>query len=153
MPFYKRDSEALLSSDSISGPGYSLTPETQSDYVYPVDGWLWFATLAEALTGMSAPVSAASHITTLAFDNRFTDAELVALELTALDNPSSGAATRQLAASLRVNQRKVTRANFIDLQRTDTRAGVIQLETAGLLGVGRALQILDAPIQTQERPK
>ena len=32
-----------------------------------------------------------------------------------------------------------------------TRAGVQMLETAGLLAVGRALEILDAPIEAHER--
>lgn len=38
------------------------------------------------------------------------------------------------------------------LQRPDTRSGVEMLESAGLLTEGRASEILDAPIQPEERP-
>lgn len=34
----------------------------------------------------------------------------------------------------------------------DTRAGVQVLEAAGMLAEGRALEILDAPVQPEERP-
>ena len=62
-------------------------------------------------------------------------------------------AQRQLAASVRVMQRQVGEASYIDLDRADTRAGVQQLEAAGLLAAGRALEILDAVIQDIERPQ
>ena len=57
-----------------------------------------------------------------------------------------------MAANLRVYQRKVDRATFIDLDRADTRSGVLQLEQFGLLAPGRALEILDAPVSDLERP-
>lgn len=41
---------------------------------------------------------------------------------------------------------------YVDLDRSDTRAAVEQLETLGLLGSGRASEILDAPVQALERP-
>lgn len=86
------------------------------------------------------------HITQLAFISRFTDAEAVAIDLASIG------ATQQ-AASVRRHQKKVDAATYIDLDRTDTRTGVQALETAGLLAAGRALQILDAPVQESERFK
>ena len=97
------------------------------------------------------PQSAAPrHITRLAFRQRFTQAELVAIEIACLDDPSAPIQQRQQAAALRVMQRQVGEATYIDLDWPDTRAGVQQLEAAGLIGPGRAAQILDAPIQPHE---
>ena len=103
----------------------------------------------ESFTPPAAPV-ARRWITCLAFDNRFTQAESVGIEIAQLDDPSASMPARQAAAALRASQRKVDRATYIDLDRPDTRAGVLALEAGGLLGAGRALEILDAPIQPQE---
>ena len=43
-------------------------------------------------------------------------------------------------------------AQYIDLDDLVTRASLAALEAAGCLGAGRALQILDAPVQEKERP-
>ena len=94
-----------------------------------------------------------SRITRLAFRSRFTLPEKVALELASADNPAGLLAERQQAATLRAYLADVAAATYIDLQRADTRAGVQQLEALGLLAAGRALQILDAPIQSDERPR
>ena len=84
------------------------------------------------------------QITRLAFLDRFTDAEAVAIDLA-----SMGATVE--AASVRRYLSKVNAATFIDLDRADTRAGVQALEAGGLLGEGRALEILDAPVEQHER--
>lgn len=93
------------------------------------------------------------HITRLAFRNRFTQAEKVALELASLDNPAATLAQRQQAAGLRVNLKDQENATFIDLGRPDTRAGVQQLQAAGLIGAGRAEVILDTPVLESEKFK
>jgi len=85
------------------------------------------------------------RITRLAFLNRFTDAEAVAIDL------ASQGATVQ-AAYMRRYQAKVQAATFIDLDDPATRNGVIDLEGAGLLVEGRADEILNAPVQAGERP-
>lgn len=85
------------------------------------------------------------RITKLAFRNRFTQAEKVAIEIAALDNPAASMPVRAQSAALRASQQDVAVAQFIDLTRADTRAGVQMLETAGLLAAGRALEILDTP--------
>ena len=54
--------------------------------------------------------------------------------------------------ALRANQADVAASTFIDLARPDTRTAVQQLEALGLLSSGRAAEILDAPIQSAERP-
>lgn len=86
-----------------------------------------------------------SRVTRLAFLNRFTDAEAVVIDMA-----SQGSSIN--AASIRRYLSKVNAATFIDLAREDTRNGVIGLESMGLLAQGRALEILDTPVQDLERP-
>lgn len=88
--------------------------------------------------------TAPRRITRLAFLSRFSDAEAVAIDLASIG------ATPQ-AAGMRRYMSKVNAATYIDLDRADTRAGVQALEAAGVLAAGRALQILDAPVQPEER--
>lgn len=85
------------------------------------------------------------HITPLAFLSRFTDAEAVAIDLASIGATAPAAGLRRYLA-------KVNAAKYIDLDRADTRAGVQALEAATLLAAGRALQILDNPVQPSERP-
>lgn len=104
-----------------------------------------------AITRAPAPAAAASrHITKLAFRNRFTQAEKVAIELAGLDQPNGSPAARQQSAALRASMADVHAALYIDLDRADTRAGVQGLEAAGVIGSGRALGILDSPVQPHE---
>ena len=93
-----------------------------------------------------------TRITRLAFRNRFTSAEKMALEMAALDDPTAPMAQRQQAAVLRVHLADVAASTFIDLGSQDTRAGVLALEAGGLLTEDRVLEILDAPVQPHERP-
>lgn len=84
-------------------------------------------------------------ISVLAFRNRFTQAEKITMELAALDNPNGTTQQRQLAASLRVMNADLNVASCVDLLRPETRSGVQALETYGIIGAGRATQILDTP--------
>lgn len=90
-------------------------------------------------------------ITRLAFRNRFTAAEKVSLELAALDDPNANLQDRQKSAMLRVYLKDVDAATYIDLDRQETKDGVQNLETVGLLSAGRANEILTAEIQPTER--
>lgn len=90
------------------------------------------------------------RITKLAFRNRFTQAEKIAIEIAQLDVPTAPMQQRALAAGLRASQADVMAGTYIDLDRADTRAGVQALEAAGLLAAGRAVQILDAPVSDIE---
>ena len=80
-----------------------------------------------------------------AFLSRFTDAEAIDIDL------ASMGATRE-AATVRRYLSKVNAAQHIDLADDETRTGVQALEAAGLLQPGRALAILDAPIEPKELP-
>lgn len=85
-----------------------------------------------------------SRITRLAFLSRFTDAEAVQIDLA-----SQGGTIE--AATIRRYLSKVDAASFIDLSRADTAAGVLALESAGLLAEGRASEILETAISDIER--
>ncbi len=91
-----------------------------------------------------------SKITKLAFRNRFTQAEKVAIEIAALDDPAAPMQQRALAAALRANQADIQAAQYVDLNREDTRTGVQTLESVGLIAVGRAEVILDTEPTEQE---
>lgn len=105
----------------------------------------------EAQANQPAPARP-RHITNLAFRSRFTSAEKVAIELAAMDNPAAEMAERLQAAAVRAALADVAAAKFIDLDRSDARAGVEALETAGVIAAGRAVEILDAPVLDVERP-
>ena len=93
------------------------------------------------------------HITKLAFRNRFTAVEKVAIELAGSYNPADPIQKQQLAATVRVSNADIALSTYIDLDRPDTRAGVKSMEDFGLLAVGRADEILDSPVQDFERYK
>ena len=80
-----------------------------------------------------------------AFLSRFTDDEAIDIDLASIG------ATRE-AAAVRRYLSKVNAAQHIDLTDDETRTGVQALEAAGLLQPGRALTILDAPIEPKELP-
>lgn len=90
------------------------------------------------------------YITKLAFRNRFTDSEKTTIELKAAHNESAALNDQQMAAYLRAMLSDQRDATYIDLDRQDTRNGVLQLENYGLIGNGRAIQILDSPINQDE---
>lgn len=46
--FYKNDEGLLYAPNSVSGPGFDLAKETKDGYTYPVEGWHWFDSEAEA---------------------------------------------------------------------------------------------------------
>lgn len=90
------------------------------------------------------------RITKLAFRNRFTQAEKVAIEIASLDNLGAPMEQRAQAAALRASNADVEAATYIDLLRPDTRAGVQALEATGLLSQGRAAVILDTKPTDEE---
>ena len=105
---------------------------------------------ATALPDQPAQAQTFTKLTKFGFRGRFTQAEKTAIELASLDDPAAPMAQRQQAADIRVYLADVAAATYIDPQRVDTRSGVQALEAAGLIGAGRALEILDAPIQADE---
>ena len=135
---------AATATDDYTGPDEFITAppdfdvERMGEYVYQ-DGVL--------------TIHPDSRVTRLAFRNRFTSAEKVAIEFACLDDPSAPMPQRLQSAALRAHQADLAAATFVDLSREDTRAGVQMLEAAGLLAEGRALEILDAQILPEERPQ
>ena len=95
--------------------------------------------------GPQTPVPTERNVSRKAFLSRFTDAEAIDIDL------ASMGATRE-AATVRRYLSKVNAAQHIDLADDETRTGVQALEAAGLLQPGRALAILDAPIEPKEVP-
>lgn len=89
--------------------------------------------------GVEAAPQPVTKITKLAFKQRLTQAERIAIRSAAQSSPE-----------VFDFQDLVDSATYIDLSRTDTRDGVNQLETAGLLATGRASEILDNPVEPQE---
>ncbi len=85
------------------------------------------------------------NVSRKAFLSRFTDAEAIDIDLASIGP------TRE-AATVRRYLSKVNAAQHIDLADNETRTGVQALEAGGLLQPGRALAILDAPIQPKELP-
>lgn len=110
-------------------------------------------TLYEAVTVADAAVR---RITVLAFRNRFTQNEKVALEMAAQHNPAASVPQQQQAAAIRASMKDSDNAAYIDLERADTRAGVLTMcQLFQALGVvpnaaARAAVILDAEIQPIE---
>lgn len=90
------------------------------------------------------------RLTRRAFRNRFSMSEKAAMELAKLDNPAAPMSKRQEAAVLRAYMDDVATSTFVDLQHSDTRTGVQQLEAMGLLAAGRAAVILDTPPAAHE---
>ncbi len=92
-----------------------------------------------------APTPTTRNVSNKAFLSRFTDDEAIAIDLASIG------ATRD-AATVRRSLSKVNAAQHIDLAEDETRTGVQALEAAGLLKPGRALVILDTPIEPNELP-
>lgn len=84
-----------------------------------------------------------TKITKLAFLNRFTDAEAIAIDLA-----SMGATTQ--AATLRRELKRIDAAVHIDLTNEKLIAGLALLEGAGLLAPGRATEIMNTPVAEHE---
>lgn len=95
--------------------------------------------------GPPPPVPTERNVSRKGFLSRFTDAEAIDIDLASIG------ATRE-AATVRRYLSKVNAAQHIDLADDETRTGVQALEAAGLLQPGRALAILDAPIEPKELP-
>lgn len=78
-------------------------------------------------------------LTRLAFRNRFTPAEKVALYTAA-----------ESSAQIKIYLDDLAAATFVDPERPDTIAGVQALEAATIIGPGRAAEILGAPVTDEE---
>lgn len=93
----------------------------------------------EPVVQQDAPPLLSRKITQLAFKNRLTAAERIKLRQAAKAN-----ATVEDAIDL------LDTAMYVDLDRADTRSDLMTMEAIGLLAAGRALEVLDAPVQEHE---
>lgn len=112
-------------------PGAELIPADAGGQI----GDLWDGEVFTA----PPPAPAVKRITRLAFRNRFTAAEKVALYTAAASS-----------AMLRAYLDDVGAATYIDLSRTETIEGVQALEAAAIIGAGRAAEILTNPVREDE---
>ena len=130
-------------------PGVELVPSKTAGI-----GWTYADGTFKAPEPETPITQTSARITRLAFRNRFTQAEKVALELAALDNPSAPMAQRQQSAALRAHLKDLDAASWVDLTRPETVAPLQMLEASGLIGEGRAAAILDVDSITDiERPQ
>lgn len=139
----------------VAEPDFIQQIQAEYDHIEPLDtlheqglgvsvGWEYInGTFIAPPQPEVQPVEFGTKITQLAFLNRFTDAEAIAIDLA-----SQGASVE--AAAMRRYQKKVDAATYIDLSRQDTRDGVLALESIGLLAEGRATEILDTAVQPEE---
>jgi hypothetical protein len=151
--FHATDTVRVLEPLASVFPGeyvVSVIDETGTAVLEGVGGFAdEFLELVQAGAGVENPPVPA-HITKWAFESRFTQAELVTIDLASIDDPSASSQVRQFAAALRVSKEKLRLAIFIDLTHPETVAGVQQLETVGLLATGRAAEILSTVIDASE---
>lgn len=129
--------------DPVVFPG-ALFVDITGQHVGP--GFSW-----DGATFSAPPIIVLRRILRGAFFSRLTDDELEDLEFLSLDDATAPVATRRAKARLRRVLRTLEAMEWIDLNNSRVRAWVQLLETRGLLAVGRAVQILDAPVQPDER--
>lgn len=146
---------AIIENDTIINVAEADTPQAENWELLQEGagiGWERADPFAPFEAPFVEPTPPDTRITKLAFRNRFTSNEKVAIEFACLDDTTAPMPQRLQSAALRANQADLAAATFVDLLRPDTRAGVQMLEAAGLLAAGRALAILDAPVEAHERP-
>jgi hypothetical protein len=106
-------------------------------------------------TNPPAPDAPAPHrwITPDAFTSRIAQMEVAMIELASTDNPNASQAQRLAAAGLRATVRRLSQVQYVDLGRRDPQSAyalLMALEQMGLIGAGRALEIVEAPVQDGE---
>ena len=109
----------------------------------PQAGWVYDgSTFSEPVVDA---VDYGRKITNLAMSNRFTAAEEVAIDLASFGETTQAATIRRL-------MKKMDQARYIDLSLQQVADGLNYLESVGLLGTGRANEILTAPVTAEEVP-
>ena len=143
---------AQVSAGSIVFAVTQVAAEIEAPDMVPIEsldvsliGQRWNPEAQNFEPGPAPTLPTARNVSRKAFLSRFTDAEAIDIDLASIG------ATRE-AAAVRRYLSKVNAAQHIDLADNETRTGVQALEAAGLLQPGRALEILDAPIEPKELP-
>lgn len=55
--FYKEENGELLYGQVVLNKNYELRKETHDQHTYPVDGWYWFDSEAEAKLFFNSPIN------------------------------------------------------------------------------------------------
>ncbi len=142
MPFfaeYNEQNVVFAVTESVQQPTGNFI-QTDS---YDVLGWVNNDGVLEPPSPAIAPTTFGRIITVLAYSSRFTQAEEIAIETAAQSGGVDGA-----AASLAL--RKLGWAGYINLDEPRTIAATQILEPVGLIGVGRAAEILGPPVYSTE---
>jgi hypothetical protein len=56
MAFYSFQYDSVQIANIIEAPGFLLTPGCKDQYSYPVEGWWWFDTDADASAHFGVPI-------------------------------------------------------------------------------------------------
>jgi len=145
---YSFDSHGWLAPSAIQGRTTDVAPPTHSPKTvgqpYPnFTGVEWvMVSYVEPVIPAPYVVPTDWKITCLAFRNRFSQAEKIALYTVAKTN-----------VEIQIYLDDVQAASYIDLTRADTIASVNGLEAATILAVGRAHMILSVPPTPEEQYK
>lgn len=152
MTYYLFDQTGLFvgTSDIWVERSTTIEPLPTPGYLAYWNGLDWSYVRVQDVISRPPPAVASRRITKFAFRNRFTQTEKENIELSMLDVPTGQPSARRAAARLRAYDRDIAVATFVDLDRPDTRNGVLGLEAAGLIEAGRAAQILDSPVTNDE---
>jgi hypothetical protein len=123
--FYSQHAQSAQAAVDIT----NLTPQPQV-------GWAFNGSILTPPANYTSPIKT---ITKLAFRQRFTFTELMAIETAS-----------QTSVALRVLKDNLNVATFIDLSRTDTIQAIGMLTAAGLITSDRANIILTTPPSNSE---
>lgn len=96
------------------------------------------------------PATVYKLIKTSAFWDRFSNNELVDYDVAMQHDPAASSNAKKSAAKLRLFRRATSDDGFVKLAANKTVTFVADLETAGILAVGRAVQITGTPITPDE---
>jgi hypothetical protein len=131
--------------------GVQVAPAQSIDDPLYVEYVAW-VTAGNLPTEYTPPIGMPNtKLTVLSLRNRFTQTEKITIDMASIDNPTATMQSRQLAAALRVMMSDLNVATFVDLSLPNTIQGIQDLETYGIIGPGRASEILTAPVQDFER--
>jgi hypothetical protein len=119
--------------------GYSNAIDITDSNPQPQIGWVFTGSDLVDPTGSAVPTR---KITKLGLRQRLTFSELIAL--------TAAARTVDAVAALKDN---LTVANYVDLERQDTKNAMALLVSLGLITSDRAAIVLSAPIQDYEKYK
>lgn len=126
---------AIIENNVVVNTALADAPFAESwvEIAQGVDAGIGWGYSGGVFTAPAVPTTSAAprHISPLAYMNRFTDSELATIYTAA-----------KTVVAVEVWLAKFNRAQYIDLDDASTIAGLNAMESAGLIGSGRASAIL-----------